>query len=360
MELDLATLHPGSASPGTAVASVAMRVFLSYRRGDDPFAVGRLRDSLARHFGESEVFLDVLSVRAGAHFEKVIEATIATSDVVLVLIGSQWENASRPSPEVDYVELEAGFALAHGKLVLPVLLGQRPMPTREWMSGALQELGSINAHRIRVDPDFKEDEAELVRFISDSSAGTRGRHKPRPSHRSIALGLLVLVTTSVVALTATFNARNDVSSAPTSRADESFATTLPDLSLPVSVSLLTEAEAAAQLANYVATDRVVALRLTGSWVPQLAASYVGLHFGGTTYDGRTILQVHQALRSAYGALLVSGRDFKYVAAGEPMAEWYFTVVPVAHATREAAQTWCSDRAIPVNECFPQLFPSSVD
>jgi len=95
-------------------------------------------------------------------------------------------------------------------------------------------------------------------------------------------------------------------------------------------------------------------------VPQLAASYVGLEFDGTLYDSRAIVEVHEALRATYGAILVSGSDFRYLANGEPMTEWYFTVVPVAHATKEAAQTWCSDRAIPVNECFPQLFPGSVD
>ena len=92
-----------------------MRIFISYRRGDDPFAVGRLRDVLAQRFGESEVFLDVLSVETGAHFENVIEKMIDASDVVLVMIGDRWETTAQRDATIDYVELEVGFALAHGK-----------------------------------------------------------------------------------------------------------------------------------------------------------------------------------------------------------------------------------------------------
>ncbi len=39
-----------------------MRVFLSYRRADDLFLAGRLRDRLAEDFGEENVFFDVDSI----------------------------------------------------------------------------------------------------------------------------------------------------------------------------------------------------------------------------------------------------------------------------------------------------------
>lgn len=337
-----------------------MRVFISYRREDDPFAVGRLRDVLAHRFGEADVFLDVLSVETGARFESVIETTIAASDVVLVMIGDRWEATNRGDSAVDYVELEVGFALAKGKRVIPVLLGQRPMPTRQALRGALLELGSINAHRVRIDPDFRSDAVELVRFIEASSAELEGGGPARARHRLGGLALLAVGSVAVIVLLAVSLVFKDHPSDQTLPSNPSAEPAATSSGSPVSVLSTTNSMVLERLADYVDSDRVVALRLSGSWVPQLSASYIGFEFGGVTYDAETILKVHEGLRSSYGAILVSGRDFQYLANGEPMTDWYFTVVPVAHATRAGAQTWCSDRGLPVTDCFPQLFPESVE
>lgn len=175
-------------------------MFISYRRGDDPFAVGRLRDALAQQFGEAEVFLDVLSVETGAHFEDIIEKTIEASNVVLVMIGDRWEATSQRDAMVDYVDLEVGFALAKGKRVIPVLLGQRPMPTREALSGSLAQLGSINAHRVRPDPDFKSDTADLVGLIGRTMPPSIGKHKAGRGRLATGMTIGALLLLAVAAL----------------------------------------------------------------------------------------------------------------------------------------------------------------
>jgi hypothetical protein len=44
------------------------RIFISYRRDDDPSAAGRLYDALARHFGAEQVFMDVDTLEPGVNF----------------------------------------------------------------------------------------------------------------------------------------------------------------------------------------------------------------------------------------------------------------------------------------------------
>ena len=69
----------------------AVKVFMSYRRADNPFLAGRLKDELGRVFGEDNVFYDVDSIRAGADFRSVIRDTLETVDAVIALVGSDWD-----------------------------------------------------------------------------------------------------------------------------------------------------------------------------------------------------------------------------------------------------------------------------
>ena len=41
------------------------KIFISYRRDDDPSAAARVRDGLAARFGKSELFIDVDNLLAG-------------------------------------------------------------------------------------------------------------------------------------------------------------------------------------------------------------------------------------------------------------------------------------------------------
>lgn len=142
------------------------------------------------------MFLDVLSVATGAHFESVIETTIASADVVLVMIGDRWEIGTQRDSVIDYVELEVGFALAQGKRVIPVLLGQRPMPRRDALVGSLAELGSINAHRVRVDPDFRSDASELIKLIGEPTPTVQPHTTPLQRKRQRQRRAAVAVITA--------------------------------------------------------------------------------------------------------------------------------------------------------------------
>ncbi len=121
-----------------------MKLFLSYRRRDDPNFAWRLRDQCARLLGEENIFFDVDSVYFGADFVETIRRMIGESDCMLVAIGPTWE-PSRLFDEEDYVRMEVLEAAEQGKLLIPVLNGDTPMPPADALPPPLQFLSRRNA-----------------------------------------------------------------------------------------------------------------------------------------------------------------------------------------------------------------------
>ena len=64
------------------------RVFISYRRADTAL----LADLLAERLGERfQVFVDVEAIDLGDSFMARIQRAISSADVVLVLVGANWD-----------------------------------------------------------------------------------------------------------------------------------------------------------------------------------------------------------------------------------------------------------------------------
>jgi TIR domain len=145
-----------------------MRVFLSYRRADDMFLAGRLSDRLADDFGDENIFFDVDSVPPGTDFREVIRDRIDAADVVLALIGSRW-NAGRLALVNDFVRMELGESLRQHKPLIPVLIADTAMPGPDELPEELASMAFLNALRIRPDPDFHRDAAQLVEAITDAN-----------------------------------------------------------------------------------------------------------------------------------------------------------------------------------------------
>jgi hypothetical protein len=143
----------------------AVKVFMSYRRADNPFLAGRLKDELGRVFGEDNVFYDVDSIRAGADFRSVIRDTLETVDAVIALVGSDWD-ATRLAATNDPVRTELREALEKRKLLIPVLVGDTVMPAPEQLPAELETFAFLNAVRVRPDPDFENDANRLIREIT--------------------------------------------------------------------------------------------------------------------------------------------------------------------------------------------------
>ncbi len=110
---------------------MAHRIFISYRRSDTRHPARALYDRLKGEFGAADVFYDVDTIDLGADFPEVLVQAVGGAQVVLAVMGDQWQstlvqNAKQRSRK-DYVREElkqAGQRLALGEslLLVPVLI----------------------------------------------------------------------------------------------------------------------------------------------------------------------------------------------------------------------------------------------
>jgi TIR domain len=88
------------------------KIFINYRRGDDPGFTGRLFDRLQDAFEPEQLFLDVDNIAPGVDFVRVLNDRVADSDVVLAVIGKNWlaahdlSGARRLDDPGDFVRIE--------------------------------------------------------------------------------------------------------------------------------------------------------------------------------------------------------------------------------------------------------------
>lgn len=95
------------------------KIFISYARKD----AGEIADELADQLRakDHEVFLDVQSIRAGARWRSELSRRIKWSNLIIVLV-------TEGSNESDYVYQEIREAEQHGKTIVPVKVGDAPLP----------------------------------------------------------------------------------------------------------------------------------------------------------------------------------------------------------------------------------------
>jgi hypothetical protein len=98
------------------------RIFISYRREDSRHITNRIYDRLVTAFGKSSTFKDVNKIPPGRDFRSVIREATAECEVMLVVIGNTWLNASYPDgqrrlddPE-DFARIEVETGLQRGTL----------------------------------------------------------------------------------------------------------------------------------------------------------------------------------------------------------------------------------------------------
>jgi hypothetical protein len=153
-------------------------IFINYRRDDTRDVCGRIYDYLLPVFGKASVFRDLEDIPAGVDFRSVIEARVATCDVMLVIIGPAWLNEinkARLSDEDDYVRYEIKAALDRGEddvAVIPVVVNGAPMPKVDDLPFGLRNLAARNAVFIGPDPDFRADMKKLVAAIQERFAAS--------------------------------------------------------------------------------------------------------------------------------------------------------------------------------------------
>jgi hypothetical protein len=143
------------------------KIFVCYRREDSAGHAGRLYDRLSQRFPR-RVFMDVTSIGVGTRWAKVIEDTLGSCQVAIILIGKEWlagkNGARRFDRADDPIRAEITAALRQNLTIVPLLVSGAAMPARADLPPELAAITEWQALRVD-DDDFDHDASRLLRAL---------------------------------------------------------------------------------------------------------------------------------------------------------------------------------------------------
>ena len=165
--------------------STRSRIFISYRREDAEYPVGRLAEDLRKHFPRDQVFQDIASIDPGADFVEALQQGLDTCAAVLVVIGPKWltvadrQDRRRLHLPEDWVRHEVAESLRRpGVRVFPVLLDAE-MPRAEDLPEDIKPLTRRQAFPL-TGRHWAKDVAELIEFLKRvPGLGATPAHEPK-------------------------------------------------------------------------------------------------------------------------------------------------------------------------------------
>jgi TIR domain-containing protein len=141
---------------------------VSYRKDENKWEAGRIKDWLTRALGDNSVFRDTDSIRAGKDFRQELDAAVGKCKIMLALIGPTWlkrnKGTRRIDSENDWVRIEIESALQRHRLVIPVLLDDATMPRDTSLPESLRELAYRQAYTLR-ESTFERDVTGLIEQV---------------------------------------------------------------------------------------------------------------------------------------------------------------------------------------------------
>lgn len=145
-------------------------IFISYRRGDDRHAAGRLYLYLEKTFAPEQLFMDVDGIEPGLDFVKVLNEKVGSCNVLLALIGRGWLSArERLNDPRDFVRLEIEAALKRDIRVVPVLIDGLDMVGADMLPETLKPLA--HRHAIKLSHDaYAAGVSSLVKVLEKDVA----------------------------------------------------------------------------------------------------------------------------------------------------------------------------------------------
>jgi hypothetical protein len=146
----------------------AGKIFLCYRREDSGGYAGRVYDRLNQRF-PGRVFMDVTGIDVGTRWAEVIEQTLMSCEVSVILIGRRWlERDSSDSRRIDDPEdslrAEINTALRLKLKIVPLLVGGAAIPERHELPPDVAPIIDWQARRVD-DDDFDHDSSRLIKAL---------------------------------------------------------------------------------------------------------------------------------------------------------------------------------------------------
>jgi len=157
------------------------KIFINYRRGDEPGFTQALLGRLELAFPADRLFIDVDSIPPGEDFVRMLESQVAQCDAMLTVIGTNWLDATdehggrRLDNPHDFVRIEIESALKQGKRVIPVLVHQARMPHPDELPEAIRPLSQRNAVRLTHER-FRADVQGLIKALQGAIDEAASRH----------------------------------------------------------------------------------------------------------------------------------------------------------------------------------------
>jgi hypothetical protein len=130
------------------------KIFINYRRGDEPGFTQALFGRLEQAFPSDHLFMDVDNIPPGEDFVHMLDTQVAQCDTLLAVIGKGWLSAvdedgkRRLDDPNDFVRIEIESALKQGKRVIPILVNDARMPRPDDLPEPLRPLTRRNAVRL--------------------------------------------------------------------------------------------------------------------------------------------------------------------------------------------------------------------
>lgn len=143
------------------------KIFISYRRVDEPDFVGRMYDHFVYRYGEENVFMD-LDIPDFTRFEEHIIKKVDESDVLVAVIGPQWLDLLQEkseSDESDFVVMEIERALDKGIMIAPICIKGAPVPKKDDLPSEIRTALDYQVSRVRGGSDFRDDMRKGIGFI---------------------------------------------------------------------------------------------------------------------------------------------------------------------------------------------------
>ena len=129
------------------------RLFISYRRRQDAWAVGHLRDRLVGEFGREQVFFDTETLQGGQRWLDAIRAAMAGASAVVVVFDQAWvglqpDGTRRIDQPDDPVRQELLLAHTQGVAIVPVVIDQTAVPGDADLPADLRFLNTLHFRRL--------------------------------------------------------------------------------------------------------------------------------------------------------------------------------------------------------------------
>jgi hypothetical protein len=146
----------------------AGKIFLCYRREDSAGHAGRLYDRLNQRF-PGRVFMDVAGIGVGTRWAEVIEETLGSCEVAVILIGRRWlERGAAGTRRIDVPEdslrAEITTALRLKLKIVPLLVAGAAVPEADDLPPDVAPIVDWQALRID-DDDFDHDSSRLIKAL---------------------------------------------------------------------------------------------------------------------------------------------------------------------------------------------------